>query len=197
MSKLGEPSSPERLAHKRALRKASPHDRERMIAEHAERQERARREERERVTAERLAVIDEVVEAGGTILDVAQRLDLLPAGVVNWAQNAGVRRSELWKRLDKTGYSHRSGARGGLTADANIDPADLPPTPQRRRQDRLDDIEWMVSWGASDVEVSARTGQSLNTLERYLCRNGRWDLWAKMTKYRALAAHPEREGVTP
>lgn len=191
--------SEDRLAHKRALRRSSPKERERLIAERAERKAAEKREATERLNAERLAILTEVVEEGGTVVDVAERTGLLPSGVVNWAGRVGIRHTPLWKRLDQTGYIHPSSGKRRPTVDPDgnpIDPADLPPTPQERRQARLDDIEWMVSWGASDVEVSARTGQSLRTLERYLGRNGRWDLWSKMSRYRGLATENDREGVS-
>lgn len=121
----------------------------------------------------RLRTLVEVAKEGGNRADLARAVGVGEAGIRRWASRMGITSSPDWQRVTR--------AAGGTY---------LPPgeTRQQQAQGRLEDIEWLVEvCKANDLEVARRVGISLGTLERFLYRHKRGDLWAAMSAYRGYA----------
>jgi hypothetical protein len=129
----------------------------------------ARREE-ERF---RLRTLVEIAKEGGSRADLARAVGVSEGGILRWASRAGVTSSPDWKRVSKA-------PRGVFLSPVE--------TRQQQAQGRLEDIEWLVEvCKANDLEVARRVGISLGTLERFLYRHKRGDLWTAMSAYRGYA----------
>jgi len=51
---------------------------------------------------------------------------------------------------------------------------------QARRDARMEDLEWMADTGEIVERAAYRLGMTRRSLERYLWRNGRGDLWERL-----------------